>query len=124
MNSRDLLDELVNLRAKQDLILADRQTAMQSILSAEQILQMAEIDEEYAPLLQAAEEEVELSRKKVKRSVLADGESCKGETLEALYIKGKTKWDDKELRELVFAEPRIADAILPPVPYVVIRSQK
>lgn len=124
MNSADLLEELVNLRAKQDLILSDKHKAMQSILSPEQILQMAEIDEEYAPLLQAADEEVELLRKRLKRSVLADGASCKGDTLEALYIKGKTKWDDKELRELIFAEPRIADAQIPPAPYVTIRAKK
>ncbi len=124
MNSKELLDELVNLRAKQDLILADRQTAMQSILSPEQILQMAEIDEEYAPLVQATDEEVELLSKKVKQSVLTDGKSCKGDTVEALYIAGKTKWDDAELRELIFSEPRIADAIIPPKPYVTIRTRR
>lgn len=124
MTTDQLLQKLVEIRAQHDLLVADRVHAMQSVLTPAQIQQMADIDEEFEDVIQVATEEVEALREQVKASVLKDKESCKTDTLEAIFIGGRQKWDDKLLNDMVFDHPPISTARLPKKPYVQIRNRK
>lgn len=63
MTTDELLQELVNIQAQHDLLVGDRETAMQSILTPAQIQEMADIDEEFEDVIRVAAEEVETLRK-------------------------------------------------------------
>lgn len=43
----------------------------------------------------------------VKASVIAEGESVKGERLQAVWVKGRTSWDTKALDGYSAAHPEI-----------------
>jgi len=124
MTTDELLQELVNIQAQYDLLVADRETAMQSILTPVQVQQMADVDEEFEDVIQTAVEKVEALREQLKASVLKDEKSCKTDTLEALFVGGRQKWDDKLLNDMVFDHPPISNARLPKKPYVTIRNRK
>jgi hypothetical protein len=60
----------------------------------------------------------------VKESVIAGGESVKGEFLHAVYVKGRTTWETKLLDGFAAAHPEILQFRKVGEPSVTIRSSK
>jgi len=74
--------------------------------------------------IEYAKVELETLKEQVKAAVLKAEESSKLDTIEALFIKGRAKWDDEMLSEMIFDHPPISNARIPPKPYVTIRNRK
>lgn len=122
--SKDLLAAYVDMQAKLDLIRADMANVIDSILTSEQRAQIEDIEVEFGDLIGEAEKQIERAKKSLKSSVLEDGESCKGETVEAIWIEGRVKWDEKKLANMMFDHPAIVTARDPGKPYVQVRVRK
>lgn len=122
--SKDLLATYVDMQAKLDLIRADMATAKQSILTPEQREEIDDIDVEFGDLITEAEKQIKRAKAELKSSVLEDGKSCKGDTVEAIWIQGRVKWDEIKLANMMFDHPGIVTARDPGKPYVQVRVRK
>ncbi len=122
--SKDLLAAYVDMQAKLDLIRADMANAKQSILTAAQRAEIEDIETEFGDLIGEAEKQIKRAKEDLKSSVLKDGGSCKGETVEAIWIEGRVKWDEKKLANMMFDHPAIVTARDPGKPYVQVRTRK
>jgi len=122
--SKDLLAAYVDMQAKLDLIRADMANALESILTPEQQAEIEGIETEFGDLIGEAEKQINQAKAELKSSVLQDGESCRGETFEAIWVQGRVKWDEKKLANMMFDHPAIVTARDPDKPYVQVRVRK
>lgn len=116
--SKDLLAVYADMQAKLDLIQADMANAIDSILTAEQRAEIEDIETEFGDLIGEAEKQIKRAKESLKSSILEDGESCRGNTVEAIWIQGRVKWDETKLANMMFDHPAIVTAREPGKPYV------
>jgi hypothetical protein len=116
------LDRLAELRAAPDAIRLAKQALVDTILTAEIKAQLAEIDAEFAPKLQAAQEAAELLEAEIKLDVLANGATVKGGALMAVWNKGRVSWDSKRLEGMMALIPQLSQARTEGQPSITIRS--
>jgi len=107
MNTTEKLDRLAELDAHRDMVLVDKEALKQSIIPAEVKQQLRDIDSEYDPKLDAIAQERAQLEAEVKNDVMVSGESVKGETYRASYVKGRISWDTKALDGYAVAHPEI-----------------
>ena len=117
-------DEYVDLQAKLDLLRADRQNLIDSILTPKQLVQIAEIEEEFGEILDAGEKELKAKTERLKNAILKSGVTFKGEAFQIIYTKGRVRWDDQKLHDMVFDYPPLVNARSMGKPYAVIRTRK
>lgn len=86
--------------------------------------QLDALSEELDPKLTIANFDVQQAEALVKSLVLEYGKSVKGDSLHAVYAKGKTTWDGAKLDGMVSIIPQIADARKTGQPSVSIREVK
>lgn len=122
--SKDLLAVYVDMQAMLDLLQSDKANAINSILTAEQQAEIEDIETEFGDLIGEAEKRIKQAKAVLKSSVLQDGESCKGETVEAIWVQGRVKWDENKLANMMFDHPAIVTARDPGKPYVQVRVRK
>lgn len=79
---------------------------------------------EMEPKMTMAAFDAQEAERAVKSLVLELGKSVKGDTLHAVYAKGKTTWDGAKLDGMVSLIPQIADARKTGQPSVSIREVK
>lgn len=79
---------------------------------------------EMEPKMTMAAFDAQEAERAVKSLVLELGKSVKGDTLHAVYAKGKTTWDGAKLDGMVSLIPQIADARKVGQPSVSIREVK
>lgn len=122
--SKALLATYVDMQAKLDLIRADMANAIESILTPEQRSEIEDIETEFGDLIGEAEKQIKRAKGDLKSSVLKDGASCRGETVEAIWVQGRVKWDENKLANMMFDHPAIVTARDPGKPYVQVRVRK
>ena len=71
---------------------------------------LAEIDDEFAPQLQAIQSSLALAEDQLKSAVLERQSTISGNIVQAVYRKGSVKWDAKHLERLANEFPRILEA--------------
>jgi len=105
---QEKLDQLGELKAQEDLLRIKKQELINDILTDEIKQQLAEIDEETAPEFEAIADKIKELECEIKDEVLAHGESVKGNTYHAVWVKGRVKWNDKGLMQYLAMHPEIA----------------
>ncbi len=65
------------------------------------------LDEEFAPLLAAAEARIEALREEIKSDVLEYGASVRGTHVQAVYSRGRTTWDTRALDDYAAEHPEV-----------------
>lgn len=86
--------------------------------------QLDALSAEMEPKMTVATFDAQEAERTVKTLVLELGKSVKGDTLHAVYAKGKTTWDGAKLDGMVSLIPQIADARKVGQPSVSIREVK
>lgn len=120
-----LLKQLyAELQAQLDLLRADKQQALDSILTKGQRAMMVEIETEFEDSLQVGQEHLEAAIKALKTAVVEFGSTHNGEVYQVVYAQGRVKWDDKKLQNMVFDYPQLATARSVGNSYAVIRVRK
>ncbi len=121
MDIKSKLDQLADLRAAPDAIRLQKQALLDTILTPEIKQAIAEIDAEFAPKLNAAEEQAAALEAEIKADILAHGATVKGAAMMAVWNKGRVSWDAKLLEGMMALIPQIAQARSEGQPTVTIR---
>lgn len=118
-----LYDQYVNLQARLDVLKHDKQRLINSLLTPTQLTLIAEIEEEFDDTVKTGEAELKAATKRLKEAVVTSGASFNGQVFQIIYTKGRVKWDDRKLQDMVFDYPPLANARTVGIPYAVIRTR-
>lgn len=121
MSIESKLNRLAELQAAPDAIRLQKQALIDGILTAEIRAKLAEIDAEFAPQLQAAEEAAANLEAEIRAEVVVGGVTVKGSHLMAVWNKGRVSWDGKKLDGMLAIIPQLAAARKEGEPTVSIR---
>lgn len=69
--------------------------------------ELADLDAEFTPLLEAAQEQAATLENEVRADVLTAGASVKGSRLHVIWQKGRVSWDGKSLDGYAAAHPEV-----------------
>ena len=108
MNTIELLDQLGELKAQEDLLRILKQEIIDSILTDEIKAELKAIEEETAPEFEAIADKAKAVEAAIKEQVLTVGESVKGATMHAVFSKGRVSWNDTGLMNYLSVHPEIA----------------
>ena len=102
------LDELGELKAQEDLLRIKKQELIDSVMTPEIKQQLADIEEETAPEFEAISEKQKAVTAEIKAGVLENGATVKGTAYQAVWSKGRVKWNDTGLMQYLSVHPEIA----------------
>src|SRR5258706_7635474 len=100
------LFRLTNLQAATDLTRMDYDEKRTEILKQVQT-ELDALDIEYKPLLEAAEENIAALTAEIKNDVLLHGDSVQGGSYRAMYVQGRTSWDNAGITKYAVAHPDV-----------------
>ena len=121
-NIKELLFNLDNLKAHEDYLNLKKQELIDGVITAEIKQQMDEIDVEFMEDFETIAESIKGSTLLVNDAVLEAGETVKGEHLQAVYMKGRNKWDTAGLKGYAVSNPDVLKFFTPGNPSVSIRK--
>jgi hypothetical protein len=100
------LNRLSDLRAAVDLTRMDYETKRKAILQKVQV-ELDALDEEYDPVLEAAENNATALEAEIKNDVLLRGESVRNEQFQATYTRGRVSWDNEGIVKYAESHPDV-----------------
>lgn len=121
-NAKEILEQLTELYAQQDLLKIDHDKARDAAIPEEVEAALADVDAEFAPKLDAVAQKIAALEADAKTAVLAEGATVKGGALQAVYAKGRVTWDGKKLDGMMSLIPQLEDARKVGEPSVTIRK--
>jgi hypothetical protein len=107
MNTLENLNKLAELDAQRNITEMEKEKLVQSVLTPEIKQHLRDIDDEFAPQLEAINNERSQIEAEVRNDVMVSGESVKGDFYRASYVQGRTLWDTKALDGYAAAHPEI-----------------
>lgn len=110
MNEYDVkqkLEELAERQAQLSAVMAEKQNAIDAVMTAEMRQKLAEIDNEFASATDALSQQIESLEQQIKYDVAEFGASVKGSLLQAVYSKGRVSWDTKGLDKYANEYPAV-----------------
>lgn len=115
------IDQLAQYYSQRDLLALDKQRLLNEAIPADVQKRMDEIVLELSPQLDAVNENILALEAEIKRDVLFQGQTVKGEFLMAVFAKGRTSWDSKKFEGLQILLPQLSEARKEGEPSVSIR---
>lgn len=109
MDIIDKLNTLAEYQAQKDLLNLQKQDLIDAVLTAEVKAKLADIDIEFAGKALGVDENIATLTEEIKSAVKEFGASVKGDTLHAVFSKGRVSWDDKALQGYAVAHPELAE---------------
>jgi hypothetical protein len=100
------LTRLTNLQAAADLTRLDYEAKRAEVLKQVQA-ELEALEDEYRPLLETAEENLETLAAEIKNDVLLHGDSVQGGGFRAVYVQGRTSWDNDGMTKYAAAHPDV-----------------
>ena len=110
MDTKEMLDRLAEYQAQRTIAELDRQALIDSVLAPEIKAKLADIDAEFADKVGAVDQNINDLTAQVKQAVISEGQTVKGNYLQAVYMKGRVSWDTKTLEGLAIVMPKLLDA--------------
>lgn len=101
------LDELDEYQCQIDLIQMDKQKLIDEVLTPWIKEQLEAIDLEFADKSESAQNNINQLRDEIKQATLVYGETVKSSKFQAVYMKGREKWDTQQLKGYSKAHPEI-----------------
>ena len=117
-----LLDKLAEFTAQRDLIMLEKQEMINSVYTPEIKQQVADIEIEFAGKAETVNEKIADLTAMIKTQVLEGGATVKGQFLQAVWSKGRSKWDTKGLSGYGKVHPEIMSFYKQGKPSVSIRK--
>ena len=108
MNTVQKLDQLAELKAQKDLLGIKKQELIDTILTPEIKMQIADVDAEFEQQFEAINNKSAETEKIIKAEVIENGATIKGARYQAVYSKGRTRWNDEGLMNYLSVHPEIA----------------
>lgn len=120
---KKLLDALSELQCQREVIDLDKQKMIDSVLTPEIKQKIADINTEFADKYPALQENIDALTSQVKEQVVELGETVNGEYLQAVFVKGRTSWDNSKLDGMMALIPQLAEARKVGNPSVTLRKR-
>jgi len=117
-----LLDKLAEFTAQRDLIMLEKQEMINSVYTPEIKQQVADIEIEFAGKAETVNEKIADLTAMIKTQVLEGGATVKGQFLQAVWSKGRSKCDTKGLSGYGKVHPEIMSFYKQGKPSVSIRK--
>lgn len=102
-----MLDRLDDLRAQLELLHSDMAAKREQIIPAEVKAELADLEAEYAPAIEAAQAGIAGLEAEIKAAVLEHGATVKASNLQAVWMRGRVSWDTKALDGFAKARPEL-----------------
>lgn len=118
------LDALAEFQSQRDLLMLDKQKAIDSVITPEVKQQIADIEAEFSSKSSYVVTNITELETAIKNDVLSEGETVKGTRLQAVWAKGRVSWDDKSLSGYAKAHPELNEFRKQGEPSVSIRQVK
>ena len=122
MDAKEMLDRLAEYQAQRTIAEMDKQALIDSVLTPEIKAKLADIEAEFADKVGAVDQNINDLTAQVKQAVISEGQTVKGNYLQAVYMKGRVSWDTKTLEGLAIVMPKLLDAKKEGEPSVSIRK--
>lgn len=100
------LFRLTNLQADTDLTRMDYNEKRTELLEKVQA-ELDALDAEYKPIFDTAEQEITALTAEIKNDVLLRGESLQGGAYYAVYVQGRSTWDNDGMKKYAAAHPEV-----------------
>jgi DNA-binding Lrp family transcriptional regulator len=100
------LERLSNLRNAAEFTRLDYETKRTQILKQIQA-ELDELDSEYKPVMERAEENISALENEIKTDVLLHGESVSGGMYRATYTRGRVSWDNDGMTNYSESHPEV-----------------
>lgn len=110
MDAKEMLDRLAEYQAQRTIAEMDKQALIDSVLTPEIKAKLADIEAEFADKVGAVDQNINDLTAQVKQAVISEGQTVKGNYLQAVYMKGRVSWDTKTLEGLAIVMPKLLDA--------------
>ena len=123
MDAKDLLNEYSDNLVGIELLNAEKQKLIDTVLTREIKEKLAEIDAEFTPKVDALNSRNTALIDTVKGEVLATGQTLNGSYHQAVFTKGRVSWDTKALDGYAAAHPEVATFRKEGQPSVSIRAR-
>ena len=104
---KQLLQQLEELYAQQDVVALQKQEVMDKLLPPELKAELAAIDLEFGQQTEAIAETIKVIEAEIKVAVVAHGATVKGQKFMAVFNKGRVSWDTKGLDGYAVAHPEV-----------------
>lgn len=121
MTITEMLNQLAQMRSQVDFYRMAWEERRNQILEPVKT-QLIELDDEFEPMVETAQERIGELEAQVKQAVLRHGASVKGDHLQAVWNKGRTSWDTRKLDGLMIALPQLKECRSEGAPSVSIRT--
>jgi hypothetical protein len=109
MNSTKI-EEYADALERLEMLKQNLETLREKVVPPEVHQALKELDEEYHPMIEAAEKHLEQIKEEVVSEVLQSAATIKGSRWMAIWNKGKETWDGAKLRGYAMAHPEIMEA--------------
>ena len=107
MDITQLMQKLEDARANLDSMIAEHAALRDEATPAEVKAVWAAIDEEFDPIIEAAQAAYGKAESAVKAAVAEHGETVKGQFLQAVWSKPRVTWDAKSLDGYALNHPEL-----------------
>jgi uncharacterized protein YeaC (DUF1315 family) len=120
----ELLEEYTDIVLRKSDIESKKQAVIDTIITPEIKQRLEDVDAEFAPALDKMSLDLSMKESELKGAVVQEGQTVKGTTHMAVYVKGRVSWDTKMLDGLALVMPQLAEAKTIGSPSVSIRLVK
>lgn len=107
MDAKELLNKYSDNLVRIDSLMLEKQALIDTILTPEIKEQLAEVEAEFAPKVEALRAENEQLAAQIREQVLEFGTTVSGDFHQAVYTKPRVSWDNKGLAGYSVAHPEI-----------------
>lgn len=122
MSVEKLMLDLAEAEAKIALLNMDKTRLIADTIPVEWVGAMEDIEAEFKDKVQAVQAEVEALKEQIKQAVLVIGETVRGEFYQAVFVKGRVKWNNAMLEGYALQNPEVLHARTYDDPTVAIRK--
>jgi hypothetical protein len=123
-NTIEKLNSLSELKASRSVLLTEWKAAQDQAMPPEIKSALQDIDSKFVEQLNKADEQVETLETQIKAEVLDEGQTVTGDSLMAVWSKGRVSWADKELQGYLIDHPEIGRFRIEGSPSVSIRARR
>lgn len=116
-----MLDDLASLQSLLDEIALQKQECIDRVLAPVKD-QLDSIEEEFAVRTAHVSDEIAALTNRIKTAVLQHGSTVRGRFLQAVWSKGRAKWDTRALQGYAKAHPEVLEFYQEGDPSVSIRK--
>lgn len=121
---KNLAASLEELYARRDLLKIQHNDARNAVVPEDVKSAVADVDAEFAPMLEGIAQKIEKAEAEVKKAVLDIGETISTENIQVIYKKGAVSWDSKKLDGLMIVIPQLEQARKQGEPSAYIKTRK